>query len=948
MDYLLGRHFISLFMILLFSIRLSSQRTVRDKELRYFWITVISCLVLVLEDQLESMASMDSSLRFWRILLSIAGYTFRSVATAGLVFVVCKPEQRKFFWWIPCLVNFLISCTAFFTDIAFGFDEEYVFYRGPLGYVSFIVPIFYMLVILFFSFRYFVDRRRRTDQLILLTCVLLCLSSSLLDALHGGVRLHEAIMLSCIFFYVFLRSYDVRRDALTTVLNRQSLYEDCRTLNKKICAAASVDMNGLKILNDRQGHQAGDSALRKIGQYLREASEKEGLRAYRIGGDEFVLLFFHTDKEKIEKTLDKIQNEVKTAGYSIATGYVIREENDDPERMIQRSDIKMFEQKAQYYRDQKHDRRQRRSPRQDQYPELTRKALEDSPQPLAVYRFSDHRIETLVISDGFCKLFGYANRDQALHVLDHEMYKYVHTDDHERLSGAMLRFLEGSEELDVIYRTREGMETDFRVVHARGTHIHTNNGDRVAHVWYMDEGIYAEGDEESGSLMNQALNRALHEESLLSASYYDELTGLPNLTWFFNLCEARKSEIFREGKQGVLLYMDLNGLKYFNHDYGFSEGDQLLKAFATLLVRFFEKDHCCRISADRFAAHATTEGLEEKLQHFFTEAALIHNGNSLPVRVGIYTEGTETVSASTAFDRAKLACEHLRLSETSSFQYFKDEMLEALRKRLYIVTNIDRAIREKWIKIYYQPIVRASDGVVCDAEALARWVDPVKGFLSPADFIQHLENAGLIYKLDLYVLDQVIEKLKSQQSAGIDVVPHSINLSRSDFEVCDIVEEICKRVDAAGIPHNLINIEITESLIGRDFDFMTEQVDRFHREGFSVWMDDFGSGYSSLDVLQSIQFDLIKFDMSFLRKLDEGESCRIILTNLMNMASMLKKDTVCEGIEKEEHASFLRSIGCSKLQGYLFGKPALYEPELSASVENKPDSESTDASGSAK
>ena len=181
--------------------------------------------------------------------------------------------------------------------------------------------------------------------------------------------------------------------------------------------------------------------------------------------------------------------------------------------------------------------------------------------------------------------------------------------------------------------------------------------------------------------------------------------------------------------------------------------------------------------------------------------------------------------------------------------------------------------------------------------------------------------------MDLYILDRVLEKIRQRQEAGLKVVPQSINLSRSDFETCDIVEEIRKRVDAAGVSRSLITVEITESLIGSDFEFMRDQINRFRSHGFAVWMDDFGSGYSSLDVLQSIEFDLIKFDMSFLRKLDEGDKCGIILTELMRLAGRLNLETVCEGVEKEEQVRFLREINCSKLQGYYFGKPAPYVPE---------------------
>ena len=246
----------------------------------------------------------------------------------------------------------------------------------------------------------------------------------------------------------------------------------------------------------------------------------------------------------------------------------------------------------------------------------------------------------------------------------------------------------------------------------------------------------------------------------------------------------------------------------------------------------------------------------------------------------------------------------------------------------YIIDNLDRALEEKWITVYYQPIVRAVNGRVCDEEALARWIDPEKGFLSPAEFIPILEETKLIYKVDLFVLEQVLEKIKYLTSKGFHSVSHSINLSRSDYDVCDMVEEICTRIDKAGVERNKINIEITESILSNDFGFMLEQIKRFKSLGFSVWMDDFGSGYSSLNVLQRIPYDLIKFDMAFLKNIDKGESGKIILAELMQMAASPGKDTVCEGVETKEQMEFLQEIGCSKMQGYYYSKPISLEQIL--------------------
>ena len=561
------------------------------------------------------------------------------------------------------------------------------------------------------------------------------------------------------------------------------------------------------------------------------------------------------------------------------------------------------------------------------YSEEARAVLEGMQLPLAVYQNLNGQVVTLLVSDGFCRLLGYAEREKAVFDMDHDMYKDTHPDDRDRIISAALQFMNSSEgEYDAVFRTKAGVETDYHVIHAHGKHFTAEDGTRLAQVWYMDEGMYIEGEESAATGMHRELNSALHEESILRAANYDALTGLPNLAYFFKLCEILKERLLREGKQGVLLYMDLNGMKYFNDRNGFAEGDELLKIFADLLVRTFGTDRCCHIGADRFAAASTDDRLEERLNRFFGEVRQLKY--HLPVRVGIYSTAVDAAPVSTAYDRAKIACDTIRKSETSEFRYYTGDLGEKDKRRRYIESSIDKAIANHWIRVYCQPIIRAVNEKVCNEEALARWIDPEMGFLSPAEFIPELEASGQIYKLDLYVLDEVLKKINLQKINGMSIVPHSINLSRSDFEACDIVEEIRKRVDNAEIERKLISIEITESVLGSDFDYMKEQVDRFRKMGFPVWLDDFGSGYSSLDVLQSIPFDLIKLDMSFIRKLNEGETARIVLTELVKLVTSLGIDTVCEGVETKEQVHFLQEIGCSKLQGFYYHKPMPYEELL--------------------
>lgn len=402
--------------------------------------------------------------------------------------------------------------------------------------------------------------------------------------------------------------------------------------------------------------------------------------------------------------------------------------------------------------------------------------------------------------------------------------------------------------------------------------------------------------------------------------YTDDLTGLPNMRAFFMLAQEHRAAMLEAGKKPVMLYLNLIGMKHFNRQYGFEEGNRLICAVAVILKEHYGRRFVCRYGQDHFSVIADEAHVEEDLKEIFEELLTANEGKTLPVRVGIYRDDIESVDVSVACDRARYACDLRKGTYVSGYTYFKKGMQQQLENARYIANHLDQALAERWIQVYYQPIIRAVNGRVCDEEALSRWIDPERGNLPPSEFIPALELSGLIYKLDLYVVDQVLEKIRQQKESGLIIVPHSINLSRSDFDSCDIVEEIRKRVDEAGIERDRITIEITESIIGRDFDFMKEQVARFQSLGFPVWMDDFGSGYSTLDVLQSIRFDLIKFDMSFMRKLDEGVDGKIILTKLMEMATAIGVDTVCEGVETEEQKQFLQEIGCSKLQGYYFCK----------------------------
>ena len=353
----INTHYTTILLIVLFAIKLRAQKKTRDVELKYFWTTLLCCLLLILEDILESYAATDPSMRFWRTLFSVIGYVLRPVAAVGLLLAVSPPEKRNWKIWIPALFNLAVNLTAFFSPVAFSFDADYDFVRGPLGYVVFAVSLLYMIWILRLVLRRFYEGKK-AERWILIGCVIGCMTASLVDALFGGCHLNEAMMIGSIFLLFFLRTHDNYLDPLTSLRNRFAFYVDSESLGREISAVASLDMNGLKRLNDTKGHAEGDLALETIGKCLNGINDRDTI-AYRVGGDEFVILFIRQDREAVEEKIQRVKEDVAGTGYSVSAGYAMTEEGRSLEDVTRESDQNMYKEKALYYQQSGRDRRSR-------------------------------------------------------------------------------------------------------------------------------------------------------------------------------------------------------------------------------------------------------------------------------------------------------------------------------------------------------------------------------------------------------------------------------------------------------------------------------------------------------------------------------------------------------------------------------------------------------------
>ena len=401
-------------------------------------------------------------------------------------------------------------------------------------------------------------------------------------------------------------------------------------------------------------------------------------------------------------------------------------------------------------------------------------------------------------------------------------------------------------------------------------------------------------------------------------STIDQLTGLLNRDYFMKSAKDGCNELYTENKKPVVIAFDLNGLEKFSSRYGLEEADNFLLVFSEILKRHFPAQNCARFSSDHFYAYAGSEGIEILLNQVIGELHSDNNGRTLTVRIGILNYLPD-MTMNEACDKARIAADTLIGIDISDYAWYDNEISGKQLSREYLVSTFDQALAEGWIEPYYQPVVRSLTGRVCAFEAFARWQDPEFGILTPPEFLPALEENGLAYRLDMYIVGKVAEMLQQRLENGQPVVTVGINISKSDFEVGDPVTMISAACDSHGISRNLLSVDISETVLMRERELISGAIDRLHDAGFEVWMDDFGAGYSALSALKDFNFDGIKIKFSFLKDLNERSA--EILKMTIKMVKALGIHTLAEDIESKEQNDFLRSIGCERIQGNFYLEP---------------------------
>ena len=404
----------------------------------------------------------------------------------------------------------------------------------------------------------------------------------------------------------------------------------------------------------------------------------------------------------------------------------------------------------------------------------------------------------------------------------------------------------------------------------------------------------------------------------------NKLTGLPGMNRFIEF-SGRLLEVNQKNSaapQFAFVFFNIRNFKMINVKFGLEAGNEFLKRTAEIIRASFPDDFISHLADDHFAVLTDTGGLEERITAVHDMLEEENRYASVEIKAGIYKVVGYPCDAAMATDLAKLACDSIRSNVSDFYRFYTPSLSSDYEISRFAAKNLDRAIKNGDIRVFYQPVIRTISKKVCGMEALARWRNPDGGMLSPGLFISALEENRQIYKLDCFMIEQICRDYREITDKGGKTVPVSFNLSRFDFLLCDIFDVVETAVNKYRVPRDMLHIEITESMVVSDGGRIKETIDRLHKAGYLIWMDDFGSGYSSLGVLKDYEFDELKIDMAFLRNMNS--KARSIITSVVEMSKGIGVRTLAEGVETQEQFDFLLGIGCEKVQGYLFGKPAPY------------------------
>ncbi len=426
--------------------------------------------------------------------------------------------------------------------------------------------------------------------------------------------------------------------------------------------------------------------------------------------------------------------------------------------------------------------------------------------------------------------------------------------------------------------------------------------------------------------------RKLAEERLHHLAYYDELTGMPNRTLFGRLVDQALMVAQRNESTGCVLFVDLNRFKLINDTLGRRVGDELLRQVAQRFrTALRDEDLVARLSGDEFAVglfdirqHFEATTVAQKLQAALAPAFRI-DGHDLRVgaSVGISVYPADGEDAETLMRHADIASERAKQDHANpddSVAFYSLDMNQGMQERMHIESGLRHALGHGELTLYYQPKFAIQTGTIVGAEALVRWIHPVRGLIPPIEFIPLAETTGLIVQVGEWVLEAACAQAAVWARSGIAPFRLAVNVSAREFTAA-LPVRVAATLGRYALDPAWLELEITESTLMHDIERVIEIMDRINDLGVALSLDDFGTGYSSLSYLKRFPIDTLKIDRSFVMGIPLDTSDCAIASTIISIGRQLGHRVIAEGVETVEQLEFLRESGCDEVQGYLYSRP---------------------------
>lgn len=404
----------------------------------------------------------------------------------------------------------------------------------------------------------------------------------------------------------------------------------------------------------------------------------------------------------------------------------------------------------------------------------------------------------------------------------------------------------------------------------------------------------------------------------------DELTGLFHKEFFFEY--GKRLDMQNENMPMDAMVIDINRFHIVNELYGREYGNDVLKKIGDGIHDLVKETGglACRFDSNGFYiyiphGHDLNKIISDGLDKI--NASLVDS--NISIRMGVFEDDGNGLNMEQRFDRARLACNKLRHSYTTCFDFYNEELHSKELHEERLINDMEKALAEKQFKVFYQPKynITGDKPVLSSAEALIRWFHPEFGMVSPGEFIPLFEDNGLIQKLDRFVWTEAASQIKRWNDEYGIYLPVSVNVSRVDIFNPMLGCILTDLVNINGFTPEKLLLEITESAYTDSSQEIIDTVKGLRNNGFKIEMDDFGSGYSSLNMLTSLPIDALKLDMKFIRNICENKKDSRLVEIMIQIARLLEVPVIAEGVETKEQMELLKSIGCDIIQGYYFSKP---------------------------